>query len=178
MVHTDSNGHFAVQADVGNQRLSVFAASYAPMYRTHRAYRGDNPGWDFTLVRSARVFCRILDTNGRPQHPRFLFVTPAEEPKAGPMPGVNFYWNAMTFEETSTPDGSFEIRDLSPGRFNILVTSPMRQTKHDGVGLVQIPVAGGQFEVAAGQVLTNFEVRVRPPEEFVVAGHNGPTAPR
>ncbi len=171
VVCSDADGRFSVQAAVGDQRLSVFADGYAPMYRTHRAYAGENPGWDFTLVKSARVSCNILDTNGRPQHPRFLHVTPADPyTRPPPAPGLGFYWHAMTFEETSAPDGSFEIRHLSPGRYVVLVMSPWLQAKKEGNGLLQIPVAGGRFEVTAGQTITNFEVRVRPPEDFAVAG--------
>lgn len=171
VVCSGADGRFSVPAAVGEQRLSVFADGYAPMHRTHRAYEGQNPGWDFTLVKSARVSCKILDTHGRPQHPRFLHVTPADPyTRPPPAPGMGFYWHAMTFEGTSAPDGSFELRHLSPGRYDVLVTSPWLQAKKEGNGLVQIPVSGGRFEVAAGQTIANFEIRVRPPEDFVVAG--------
>lgn len=171
VVRSDADGRFAVQAAAGEQRLSVFANGYAPMHRTHRAYFGENPGWDFTLVKSASLSCRILDANGRPQHPRQLHVTPADPyTRPPPAPGLGFYWHAMTFEETSAPDGSFVVRHLSPGRYDVLVMSPFRQAQRDGNTLVQIPVSGGRFEVAAGQAISNFEVRVRPPENFAVAG--------
>lgn len=171
VVCSGADGRFAVQAAAGDQRLSVFADGYAPMYRTHRAYFGENPGWDFTLVKSARVSCKILDVHGRPQHPRLLHVTPADPyTRPPPAPGLGFYWHAMTFEEASAPDGSFDLLHLSPGRYDVLVMSPFRQAKQEGNGLVQIPVSGGRFEVAAGQTITNFEIRVRPPEEFAVAG--------
>ena len=179
LFHSDADGRFAVQAAVGDQRLSVFADGYAPMHRTHRAYEGQNPGWDFTLVKSARVSCKILDTNGRPQSPRFLLVAQENDSTPPPAPGLSFFWYAMNFEETSNPDGSFDIPHLSPGRYSIMVTSPWLQAKKEGSGLVQIPVSGGQFEVAAGETITNFEIRVRPPEDYAVAGrvHRADGAP-
>ena len=171
VVRSDADGRYAVPAAVGDQRLSVFADGFAPMHRTHRAYLGENPGWDFTLVQSARVSCLILDTTGRPQHPRFLHVLPAERyNRPPPAPGLDFYWHAMSFEETSAPDGSFELRHLSPGRYEVLVTSPWSRAEKEGGGFAQIPVSGGRFEVAAGETITNLEIRVRPPEDYVVAG--------
>lgn len=163
---SDGDGRFSLNALPGNSRLSVFADGYVAMYRRHDVVQGVNRGWDFALPPGAHISGRILDTKGNPAPQRLLELQPVKRGPP-PVPGVSFCGN-MQRGRTTDANGVFDIQDVAPGKYSIRVYGSSLVADRC---LQQEPVRGKFLEVRSGERVQGFEIRVNPPEDYVIAGH-------
>ena len=164
---TDAEGRFSLDAKPSNARLFVYADGYASMYRTHDVSEGANPGWDFTLPKSAHVTGRLVDTKGKPVSDRVLELWTAESGPP-PAPGLSFYASGGEGHDTVDAEGNFDMPNVAPGTHAVVVYKSVPGADRCQE---QSPVEGRFLTVKAGERVEDFTIVVNPPEDFAISGH-------
>jgi protocatechuate 3,4-dioxygenase beta subunit len=114
----------------------------------------------------ASVSGRVLDTKGRPAAGRILELHSIKD--GPPLPGDSDLPRRWPPSPTTDENGAFDIPSMIPGRYSVLVyrPSPIGGDRN----MEQIPVQGEVIDVHPGARVTDFAIRVNPPEDFAVSG--------
>ncbi|MBI2435273.1 MAG: carboxypeptidase regulatory-like domain-containing protein, partial [Candidatus Hydrogenedentes bacterium] len=165
---TGEDGRYSVTAKPGDWRLSVYADGFATLSRSHTVSEGVNPGWDFVLPVSAHVSGRMTDSEGKPAAIRVLELWPIETGPP-PVPGLSFEPTGGEKPPVTQSDGRFELPDVAPGKYSIVVygESPFGGDR----SVQQVPIRGRLLDVQSGQRIEDLEIVVNPPEQFALSGH-------
>jgi protocatechuate 3,4-dioxygenase beta subunit len=114
------------------------------------------------LPAGAHVSGRVVDTRGRPAAGRRVEFSMVQGP-ASPMFGYRVERRRTAELDAS---GTFELPDLLPGQYSIIVYGP-GPGEYNGY---QKPVTGETLVVQAGERREDFEIRIHPAEDFAVSG--------
>jgi hypothetical protein len=125
-----ADGHFALELEPGDYRVSVYAGGYAPeMTEVSVAAGGAPTELRVALSRGGLISGRVLDAGGRPVGGvRVGAIMDATEGAGGGM-------------GESLPDGSFQVTSLPPGRYTLTAHSDL------GAFAVRSGVSAGQTGV-------------------------------
>jgi protocatechuate 3,4-dioxygenase beta subunit len=160
--HTLSNGQFSLSTRYGNVILRAEARGFAAMnIGDHFTRQNSDRKWNFALPKSGSISGKLMDTNGKPMPDRIIYLYPIfdKNHSSGPI----FHYSKT--QHVTGKDGSFKIENVAPCKHKI-ITYHESSMPH----LHQKPVNVEFVELKPGMSLPNFELKVNPPEDFVIAG--------
>lgn len=113
---------------------------------------------------SGRVSGRVLTTKDEPVANRVLALSMVESPES---PLSNYEGVRKRIETITGEDGTFDLPDVAPGLYSLLVYGP----PPDQYNGYQVPVNGRTCEVKPGERTEGLELLLNPPEDYAISGH-------